>query len=146
VDWGASGRFYKSDLTRVFATRKISPKLEKVYTLVLKAQARAIRHIRPGVKAHDVDAEARSVIAEAGFGQFFGHGLGHGLGLQIHEAPWLRQNSDTVLQAGMVTTVEPGIYLPGWGGVRIEDDVLVTPDGCEVLTGVAKEPIPVFDF
>jgi Xaa-Pro aminopeptidase len=146
VDWGASGRFYKSDLTRVLATRKISPKLEKVYTVVLKAQERAIRAIHAGVKAHDVDAEARRVIAREGFGQFFGHGLGHGIGLQVHEAPALRQNSDAVLEAGMVVTVEPGVYLRGWGGVRIEDDVLVTPGGAEVLTSVPKDPIPVLDF
>lgn len=146
VDWGASGRFYKSDLTRVLATRKISPKLHKVYEVVLNAQQRAIARIRPGVKGHEVDAEARSVIARAGFGQFFGHGLGHGIGLQVHEAPSLRQNSEYVLEPGMVVTVEPGIYLPGWGGVRIEDDVLVTPDGCEVLTSVRKEPIPEVSF
>lgn len=139
VDWGASGRFYKSDLTRVLAPHKISPKLEKIHTVVLNAQEKAIRAVRPGVKAKTVDAEARSVIEQEGFGKFFGHGLGHGVGLQIHEAPSVRQNSDAVLQAGMVFTVEPGIYLPGWGGVRIEDDVLVTPDGCEVLTHVRKD-------
>jgi Xaa-Pro aminopeptidase len=146
VDWGASGAFYKSDLTRVLATRRISPKLEKVYAVVLKAQEHAVRAIRPGVKASDIDAEARSVIARAGFGQFFGHGLGHGIGLQVHEAPMLRQNSAAVLEEGMVVTVEPGVYLPGWGGVRIEDDVLVTPDGCEVLTHVPKDPVPSLDF
>lgn len=139
VDWGASGRFYKSDLTRVLPVRKISPKLEKIYTLVLKAQGKAIRAVRPGAKAQAVDAEARSVIAEEGFGQFFGHGLGHGLGLEVHEAPAVRQNSEAILEAGMVITIEPGIYLPGWGGVRIEDDVLVTPDGHEVLTSVTKD-------
>jgi Xaa-Pro aminopeptidase len=151
VDWGASGRFYKSDLTRVLLGRKNSPfprptprewaatKLEDVYAVVLQAQEQAIRAIRPGVKGHEVDAVARGVIAAAGFGDYFGHGLGHGLGLQVHEAPAVRPNSQAVLQAGMVTTVEPGIYLPGWGGVRIEDDVLVTPDGCEVLTSVAKD-------
>jgi Xaa-Pro aminopeptidase len=144
VDWGASGPFYKSDLTRVLLTRRISPKVEKVYTVVANAQEKAIRAIRPGVKAHDIDAEARGVITEAGFGQFFGHGLGHGLGLQVHEAPGLRENSETILAAGMVTTVEPGIYLPGWGGVRLEDDVLVTEDGCEVLTSVSKEPVPIW--
>ena len=146
VDWGASGAFYKSDLTRVLATRKISPKLEKVYAVVLKAQERALRAIRPGVKASEIDAEARSAISAAGFGQFFGHGLGHGIGLQVHEAPALRQNSTAILEEGMVVTVEPGIYLPGWGGVRIEDDVLVTPDGCEVLTHVPKDPVPRLDF
>jgi len=141
VDWGAMGRFYNCDLTRVFAGHRISPKLEQVYEVVLRAQQKALAAIRPGVKARDVDAEARAVIGEAGFGQFFGHGLGHGIGLQIHEAPGIRQNSDAVLQAGMVFTVEPGIYLTGWGGVRIEDDVLVTPDGCEILTHVPKKPI-----
>jgi Xaa-Pro aminopeptidase len=144
VDWGASGRFYKSDLTRVLATRKISPKLEKIYALVLQAQRRALDAVRPGIKALDVDAEARSVITRGGFGQFFGHGLGHGLGLEVHEGPGIRQNSQTVLEPGMVFTIEPGIYLPGWGGVRLEDDVLVTPDGCEVLTSVTKELAPVF--
>jgi Xaa-Pro aminopeptidase len=143
VDWGASGRFYKSDLTRTFATRTISPKLEAVYAVVAKAQQRAIARIRPGVKGADVDTEARTVIAEAGFGDL-SHGLGHGIGLQVHEAPALRPNSEAVLQPGMVTTVEPGIYLPGWGGVRIEDDVLVTPDGCEVLTHVGRDLTTLF--
>ncbi|MEI4908298.1 M24 family metallopeptidase, partial [Klebsiella pneumoniae] len=83
------------------------------------------------VKAHDIDAEARSVIEEAGFGRFFEHGLGHGLGMEIHEAPRLRKESQELLAPGMVVTVEPGVYLPNWGGIRIEDDVLVTRDGCE---------------
>src|SRR5207302_7121748 len=114
-------------------------RLEEVHAVVLRAQQRALRCVRPGVKAEEVDAAARAEIADAGFGDYFGHGLGHGLGLQVHEAPALRPRSQTVLQAGMVVTVEPGIYLPGWGGIRIEDDVLVTPDGCEVLTSVAKD-------
>ena len=138
VDWGASGRPYKSDLTRVLVTGKVTPKFEKVYRTVLAAQERGIAAIRPGVMARDVDAEARSVIEEAGFGRFFDHGLGHGLGMDIHEAPRLRRNSDVRLRPGMVVTVEPGIYLPDWGGIRIEDDVLVTPDGTEVLTQVPK--------
>jgi Xaa-Pro aminopeptidase len=146
VDWGAAGPFYKCDLTRVLATSTISTKLEEVYTVVLKAQEAALRVIRPGIPVKSVDAEARSVIADAGFGDFFGHGLGHGLGLQVHEAPFLRANSDAVLQAGMVVTIEPGIYLPDWGGVRIEDDVLVLPDGCEILTEqVSRELKSVFD-
>jgi Xaa-Pro aminopeptidase len=138
VDWGAAGEPYKSDLTRVLVTGKVAPKFEKVYRTVLAAQERGIAAIRPGVKARDVDAEARSVIEEAGFGRFFRHGLGHGLGIDIHEAPALRKDSDVALEPGMVVTVEPGVYLPGWGGIRIEDDVLVTDDGCEVLTHVPK--------
>jgi Xaa-Pro aminopeptidase len=148
VDWGATGpTSYKSDLTRVLDTRTktsslastAATKLEEVYAVVLKAQETALRAVRPGAAGRDVDAAARQVIADAGFGDYFGHGLGHGIGLQIHEAPAVRPNSDAVLQAGMVITLEPGIYLPGWGGVRIEDDVLVTPDGAEVLTHVPKQ-------
>ena len=143
VDWGACGPHgYKSDLTRVLDTRTKSTfgsKLEEVYAVVLQAQQTAIRQIRPGVEARFIDAAARSVIADAGFGDYFGHGLGHGIGLQCHEAPALRPNSTNVLQPGMIVTVEPGIYLPEWGGVRIEDDVLVTPDGYEVLTTVPRD-------
>ena len=145
VDWGASGRFYKSDLTRVLATRNISAKLQGIYDIVLRAQAAAIRAVRPGVVAKDIDAEARAVIAQAGFGDFFGHGLGHGIGLEVHEAPSLRPTSEAVLQPGNVVTIEPGIYLHDWGGVRIEDDVLVTPDGCEVLTHASKELTFIFE-
>jgi Xaa-Pro aminopeptidase len=145
VDWGASGPLYKSDLTRVLDTRKTSsvsgtgPALEDVHDVVLRAQEAAIRAVRPGVAAQEVDVAARRVIAEAGYGEHFGHGLGHGVGLEIHEAPFLRPNSPVTVQAGMVFTIEPGVYLPGWGGVRIEDDVLVTPDGCEVLTRVPRD-------
>lgn len=139
VDWGASGRLYKSDLTRVLAKRTILPKLSQAYEVVLQAQARAIRKIRPGLKAREIDAEARCALEEAGFGEFFSHSLGHGIGLELHEAPSLRPQSETVLEPGMVFTVEPGVYLKGWGGIRIEDDVLVTPDGCEVLTSVTRE-------
>lgn len=139
VDWGAEGGLYKSDLTRVLVTGRISPKLERIYRVVLRAQQKAIAAIRPGRPAQEVDRVARAVIAKAGFGRYFGHGLGHGLGLDVHEAPSLGANSRAVLKPGMVVTVEPGIYLPGWGGVRIEDDVLVTRTGHEVLTGVAKQ-------
>jgi Xaa-Pro aminopeptidase len=140
VDWGAAVRPlpYKSDLTRVLVTGKVGTKFEKVYRTVAEAQRRAIAAIRPGIGAEEIDAEARSVIEEAGFGRFFSHGLGHGIGLDIHEAPRLRKGSPDVLRPGMVLTIEPGIYLPGWGGVRIEDDILVTPEGAEVLTGVPK--------
>jgi Xaa-Pro aminopeptidase len=139
IDWGVNEGLYMSDLTRMVVTGKISPKLRKVYGVVLKAQLAGIAAIRPGVTCEAVDQAARSVIAKAGFGKQFGHGLGHGTGLEIHEAPRLAQNQPTVLAPGMIVTVEPGIYFPGWGGVRIEDDVLVTRDGHEVLTSVPKE-------
>jgi Xaa-Pro aminopeptidase len=138
VDWGASCRPYKSDLTRVVVTGKVTPTFEKVYRTVLAAQQRAIAAIRPGAPAREVDAEARSVIEEAGFGDFFRHGLGHGLGMDIHESPRLHKSSEERLEPGMVVTVEPGIYLPDWGGIRIEDDVLVTPEGCEVLSHIPR--------
>jgi Xaa-Pro aminopeptidase len=139
VDWGAFAGHYCSDLTRVLVTGKISPKLERIYRVVLSAQEQAIAAIRPGRTGHDVDQVARSIISKAGFGKQFGHGLGHGIGLEIHEAPRLAAKIDLKLEPGMVVTVEPGIYLPGFGGVRIEDDVLVTKDGGEVLTTVPKQ-------
>jgi len=140
VDWGAnSSQRYKSDLTRVLVTGKPSAKLRKVYEIVLTAQLAGIAAIRPGVRCCDVDKAARDVIAQAGHAKAFGHSLGHGIGLDIHEGPRLSGSSQMELKPGMVVTVEPGIYLPGWGGVRIEDDVLVTRDGCEVLTSVPKD-------
>lgn len=139
VDWGAQSGLYKSDLTRVLVTGRISPKLERVYGVVLKAQAAAVAAIRPGVLAEDVDAAARKVIEKAGYGPRFGHSVGHGIGLDIHERPRMAINQKFPLRAGMIVTVEPGIYLPGWGGVRIEDDVLVTRQGHEVLSSVPKE-------
>ncbi|NQU22648.1 MAG: aminopeptidase P family protein [Candidatus Nealsonbacteria bacterium] len=139
VDWGADEGLYKSDLTRVLVTGKISARLKRIYEVVLKAQTKAIDAIRPGATGKEIDQIARDVIGKAGFGKNFGHGLGHGVGLDIHELPRLAANSKSVLRPGMVLTVEPGIYIPGWGGVRLEDDVLVTPRGHEVLTGVAKK-------
>jgi Xaa-Pro aminopeptidase len=144
IDWGAlSPRGYHSDLTRLLVTSKLPPKLVQIYGVVLKAQQAGIKAIRPGAKCQDVDAVARKVIDQAGFGKYFGHGLGHGIGLDIHEGPKLSPISTDVLKPGMTVTVEPGIYLPGVGGVRIEDDVLVTRDGCEILTTLPKEaPLP----
>lgn len=143
VDWGAKTRLgYKSDLTRVLDTRKTPfppGKLDEIHAIVHRAQQAAFAAIRPGVRAKEVDAAARSVITEAGYGDHFGHGLGHGIGLQIHEAPAIRPLSETILEEGMIFTIEPGIYLPGWGGVRLEDDVLVTSEGCELLTGVPHD-------
>ncbi len=144
VDWGADEGLYKSDLTRVLFTAKIPPKLQKVYGVVLTAQQRAIEAIRPGAVCSEVDAVARGVIESAGFGRYFGHGLGHGVGLNIHESPRLGPGQALPLQPGMIITVEPGIYLPNQLGVRIEDDVLVTRDGCEVLTSVVKNMDQMF--
>ena len=148
IDWGAQGAFYKSDLTRVLWTYnnvafpgglQPSPQLQAIYAIVAEAQARAIAAMRPGASSKAIDTIARGYIAEQGYGKFFNHGLGHGFGLQIHEAPFFRPNVDVPLQAGMVVTCEPGIYLPDWGGVRIEDDILITPDGPEVLTRCPRE-------
>jgi Xaa-Pro aminopeptidase len=139
IDWGAYTGLYMSDLTRVLVTGKISPKFRKIYDVVLKAQLAAIDAIRPGRTCEQVDRVARRIISKAGFGSEFGHGLGHGLGLEIHEAPRLAENQTRELRPGMIVTVEPGIYLPEWGGVRIEDDVLVTRTGHEVLSNVPKQ-------
>jgi len=139
IDWGAQGRLYMSDLTRMVVTGKAPAKLEKIYNIVLKANQQAIEAIRPGAMMSHIDRVARKVIEDHGFGKKFSHSLGHGFGLQIHEAPWLRSNQKVPLKAGMVVTVEPGIYLPGFGGVRIEDDVLVTRDGHQVLSSVPKQ-------
>ena len=139
IDWGARFRRYASDLTRILVTGKISPKLQKVYGVVATAQARAIAAIRHGASMKEVDAAARGFISKSGYGKQFGHGLGHGIGLEIHEAPRMGPKEDAPLKAGMVVTVEPGVYIPGWGGVRIEDDVLVTRTGAKVLTSTTKQ-------
>lgn len=138
IDWGAEVDLYLSDLTRVVITGKTSPKFEKIYNVVLKAQLAAIKKIRPGATLKSVDSAARKVIENAGYGQQFGHGLGHSFGLEIHEKPFLSPVSEGTLKAGMVITIEPGIYIPNFGGVRIEDDVLVTTDGHEVLSDLPK--------
>jgi Xaa-Pro aminopeptidase len=139
IDWGVNSGLYMSDLTRIIVTGKISPKLRKIYGVVLKAQLAAIGAIRPGLTGEEVDRVARRIITRAGFGKAFGHGLGHGTGLEIHEAPRLAVGQKTKLRPGMIVTVEPGVYVPGWGGVRIEDDVLVTRTGHEVLSDVPKQ-------
>ncbi|MFL5341184.1 MAG: M24 family metallopeptidase [Gemmataceae bacterium] len=153
LDWGASGEFYKSDITRALVTgeaaggrgrEKVESRLEKLYTVVLTAQQRALSAVRPGVKAGDIDAAVRAYLKDEGYNEYFNHGLGHGIGLQVHEGPNIRANSPDVIEAGMVFTLEPGVYLTGFAGVRIEDDVLVTPDGCEVLTRLPKDPAAVF--
>ena len=139
IDWGASFQFYNSDLTRVCFIYKISPEFKRIYQIVLDAQSFAIDIVRPGIKAKDVDVAARNYIEKKGFGKYFGHGLGHGIGLEVHEGPFLNKKSREILKEFMVFTIEPGIYIPGWGGIRIEDMVLVTPDGFKVLSHAPKK-------
>lgn len=139
IDWGAIYKGYCSDLTRTLMIGRVSSQMKTIYQTVLNAQLAAIEFLRPGVTTHQADRVARQVIEKAGFGKYFGHGLGHGIGRQIHELPALRKTGqDEELTPGMVITVEPGIYLPGEGGVRIEDDVLITHSGCEVLSSLPK--------
>ena len=133
-DWGAQVGFYCSDLTRMVFVGSIPQRIREVYRIVLEAQRRAIAALCPGRRMCDVDAVARDYITEAGYGKEFNHGLGHGLGLDVHESPSLSWRSDAKLEEGMLVTVEPGVYLPGVGGVRIEDDILVTRTGSRVLT------------
>ena len=134
VDLGATYKFYRSDMTRTFIAGKASEKQRKIYETVILAHQKAFEAIRPGVLAREVDMAARQVIEEAEYGEFFVHNLGHGVGLEVHEAPILSPDSKDTLDVGNVVTDEPGIYLPGYGGVRIEDTVLVTGDGAEKLT------------
>ena len=141
IDFGARYRGYNSDLTRTMASNNISVKFKEVYNIVLEAQQRAIESIRPGRKFSEIDRVARDFIAECGHGEHFGHGLGHGLGLEVHEAPILAPGAKGRCRKGMVFTIEPGIYLPGWGGVRIEDDIVVTSNGCRVLTGSCEKKL-----
>jgi len=138
IDWGAVVDHYCSDLTRVVFIRKIPPRFRRMYQHVLAAQAAGIAAIRPGVPFNKVDARARGVLKKHGMHKACSHGLGHGIGLDIHEAPRRSTKANGVLKPGMVVTVEPGVYFPGQGGVRIEDDVLVTEEGCRVLTGLPK--------
>lgn len=139
IDWGARVDHYCSDLTRVVFINRIPPKIGRIYDVVLQAQEKAIAAVRPGARMCDVDAAARRHIKKAGFGRNFGHGLGHGLGLDVHESPRVHFQCKDRLEPGMVVTIEPGIYLPGVGGVRIEDDVLVTEDGHRVLSDLPKK-------
>ncbi len=138
IDFGAVLHGYHSDETVTVAVASINERQQRLYEVVLAAHDMAIEAIKPGASCRAVDAVARNHIREQGFGDYFGHGLGHGVGLDIHEKPVLSPRSETVLAEGMVCTVEPGIYIPGFGGVRIEDTVAVTADGCRLLTRVPK--------
>ena len=139
VDWGAQLDGYASDCTRTYATGDIDPRDGQVYALVLQAQEAALAAVRAGPKGREVDAVARSIIDAAGHAEHFGHGLGHGVGLDVHEGPRLSKQGETALAAGMVVTVEPGVYVPGAVGVRIEDLVIVTDDGAEVVSSLPKD-------
>lgn len=139
IDWGAQLDGYCSDCTRTLAAGEPGPHASEIYTLVLEAQLTGLRAVRAGAACREVDAAAREVIDAAGHGDHFGHGLGHGVGLAVHEGPRLSQRSTGTLEAGNVVTVEPGVYLPDQFGVRVEDLVVVSEGGCEILTGVPKE-------
>ena len=139
MDFGAIYQGYCSDITRTVFLGDPKEKHREVYETVLAAQRAGIKAVAPGRTGKEVDAVARNLIVEAGYGDYFGHGLGHSVGLAIHEGPNLSVREERVLEPGMVITVEPGIYIPDWGGVRIEDIILVTENGCEVLTQAPKE-------
>ncbi len=140
-DIGALYDGYHSDMTRTYAVGQVSDEQREVYDTVLKAQLMGLAKVKAGVKAYEVDATSRSVIARAGYGEYFRHSTGHGVGLDIHEQPFVSSKGETLLSDGMVITVEPGIYLPGKFGVRIEDMVVVTKDGCDNLATLPKELI-----
>ncbi len=138
VDWGATWQGYFSDLTRTFAVGAVEPELARIAEIAAQANAAGREAARPGIPAGEVDRAARNVIAAAGYGDFFTHRTGHGLGLDVHERPFIFAGNETVLRPGMTFTVEPGIYLPGRGGVRVEDDVVITADGARSLSTLPR--------
>lgn len=141
-DFGAYYKGYASDMTRtVFYGENISEKHLDIYSTVLEAQKRAVAAVKAGISAKSVDKVARDYITEKGYGENFGHGTGHGLGIEVHEYPFVNTKDETILEDGMVVTIEPGIYIEGFGGVRIEDDVVVRESGCEILNKTSKELI-----
>ncbi len=141
MDFGTVYRGYHSDITRTIALGEPDKKLKEIYDLVLTAQKKVIKEIKAGMTAVEADSIARDFIKNSGYGDNFGHGLGHGVGLQIHEAPKVSYSSDDILKEGMIVTDEPGIYVSGLGGVRIEDDLLIEENGCQVLNSAPKELI-----
>lgn len=141
LDYGALYNGYCSDITRTVAVGEIDDQLKEIYDIVLEANKRGVQEIKPGMTGKEADAVTRDYITEKGYGKNFGHSTGHGLGLEVHEAPTLSSRSKQVLKPGMVVTVEPGIYIPGVGGCRIEDDIVITESGNERLTFATKELI-----
>lgn len=141
LDFGAYYKGYVSDITRTLAVGKPEDKLKEIYNIVLEAQLRGMAGIKPGMTGKEADALTRNLIVEKGYGEYFGHSTGHGIGLEVHEGPGLSFKSDVVLEPGMVVTVEPGIYIPGVGGVRIEDDTVITMNHNTSLTHSTKELI-----
>jgi Xaa-Pro aminopeptidase len=141
IDFGAEFNGYCSDITRTFVVGKASAEQRELHDVVREANSTASGGVRGGMRGKDADALARGYIERRGWGEAFGHSLGHGIGLEVHESPRLSKVADSPLPAGAVVTVEPGIYRPGWGGIRIEDDVLLTVDGREVLTSFPRELI-----
>jgi len=142
-DFGAVFEGYATDMTRTVALGKVSQRKNKIYDIVKAAHEEAVIIAKAGLKGKEIDAAARRIIEQAGYGEYFGHGLGHGVGLETHEQPVLNPRSGTVLREGMVVTIEPGIYIPEWGGVRIEDMVAVTEEGVEMLTNSTRELIVI---
>lgn len=143
LDFGTFYNGYCSDMTRTFVLGKASDKQKEIYNTVLKAQLAVIDQIKAGMTGVEADKIARDIITEAGYGDNFGHGLGHGIGVEVHEGPTASYKSEDTIIENSVVTDEPGIYIKGWGGVRIEDDLLITKDGCEVLNSSPKELIEV---
>ena len=139
IDWGAAYNGYFSDLTRTFAIGQVDAELQQIYQIVKSANEMGRSTGKPGISAGKVDEAARSVIDAAGYGKFFTHRTGHGLGMEAHEAPYMFGENKQLLTPGMVYTIEPGIYLPGHGGVRIEDNIVVTTTGCETLSDYPRE-------
>ena len=139
LDFGCINDFYCSDITRTFVMGEPDKEMKHIYDIVLEAQLKALEVIKPGIKAKEVDFASRDFIEKMGYGEYFTHSTGHGLGILVHDSLAISPNSDVILKEGMVFTVEPGIYIEGLGGVRIEDDVVVTKDGCEILTKSSKK-------
>ena len=145
VDWGASNQAFFSDITRVFHVpgKEINEKLMEAFEVVREANRVGRNFAKPGVQAQDIDRKVRKIIIDSGFGEFFIHRTGHGLGVEVHEPPYINEGDETIMREGMVFTIEPGIYIPDLGGIRIEDDVLITKTGSESLTTISRDLCPL---